>query len=294
MRLLTIVESHILTEGRKEDVYKKYWPEYQNLGAEYGNVESQFKELIDLFSEQDPSTNNKYLDWMVKSQLDVLRGTYPLPSEESAFDFICNLVITFHQNLTRITPEFAKQMGFPKKVVDNPRDINSYNVRDLKIMVGILKKHFNPIKNLSDADVLFENDKWLILSPKSYESACKYGAGTKWCVASKKTAEHYRSYTNRGRLVFVIDKNDKDFSPGLPYNENPMYKIAVHYQPSSNTFTIWNAPDKQIGTDLSYFFPPNIQSIITNYVTTPQEQRNWRENKKNYRTLVCRFTPKNS
>lgn len=277
MKLLNIVHESLLTEGRKEDVYKKYWPEYQKLGGEYGDLESQYRGLVESFSEADPSGNNKYLDWMVKSQLEILRGNYQIHRDENPDDFIVNLVNSFHKNIAKISSEFAKQKGFPKRVVGAPKDINVYNLRDMKIMSGILERIQKSKQTLSDAYVLFENDRWLIISPKTYEASCKYGAGTKWCVASKKTTSHYQSYTNQGKLVFVIDKKDKDFTPGLPYNENPMYKIAVYYKNGSTT--IWNAPDKQIGTDLSYFFAPNIQKIITDFFCSSQADISWKDNK---------------
>lgn len=256
MRLLPIVKSYVLSEGRKEDVYDKYLSEYQSLGSEFADLETQYKALIESFVEADPSGNNKYLDWMVKHQLEILRGDYQIPSDVNADDFIVNLVLIFHNNLQHLTPNWAKIKGFPKKIADNPRDINNYNLRDMKLMIGILEREKSATQNVSDAHVLFENDRWLIISPKSYAASCKYGAGTKWCVASKKNPTHYQNYTVNGRLVFVIDKHNQDFTPGLPYNENPMYKIAVHYKPSSNSFTIWNAPDIQIGSNLSNFFRP--------------------------------------
>jgi len=272
MKLLTIVQSHILAEGRVEDVLKKYEGELSK-----ANIDPN--ELVELFSSHDPSRNNKYLDWMVKSLLVVLSGEYKNPTTFSNEDFIIYLVESFHKNITRISSEFAKQKGFPKKVVDNPKDINSYNVRDMKIMSGILNKLSDSKQNLSDAYILYENDRWLIISPKNYDASCKYGAGTKWCVSSKKTTSHYRDYTQIGKLVFVIDKKDKDYSPGLPYNENPMYKIAVYYKPASRNLTIWNAPDVQIGTDLQHFFAPNIQQIIMDFMITPTSKLQWKDNK---------------
>lgn len=280
MKLLSIVQESILTEGRKEDVYKKYWVEFQTLGAEYGDLEAQYKALIESFSDADPSGNNKYLDWMIKSQLEILKGNYKVPKNVNADDFIVNLINSFNKNQQRITQEFAKQKGFSKHVVDSPRDINVYNIRDLKIMTDMLDREKAAQQNLSDAYVLYENEKWLILSPKSYEASCKYGAGTKWCVASKKSTQHFQSYTNSGKLVFVIDKTDKAFTPGLPYNENPMYKMAVHYNSTNRSITIWNAPDKQIGSDLSYFFAPNIQTLIISFFNRSKEQIDtlWKDN----------------
>ena len=53
--LSQILESNLLLEGRKEDTIKKYGEEHSD--------------LINLLSNVDPSGNNKYLGWMVKTAL---------------------------------------------------------------------------------------------------------------------------------------------------------------------------------------------------------------------------------
>jgi hypothetical protein len=262
MRLLKLVESYVITEGRKEEVQKKYTQYFISLDIDP-------EEVIMLFSSHDPSGNNKYLDWMTKEYLALASKTTSNNTEDE--NKIINAVTIFHEKSQKLTSEYLNQKGFPKRVVDNPKDINSYNIRDLNILAGMLKREGDAKKeNRSDAVVIYEDDKWLLLSPKSYEASCKYGAGTKWCIASKKNSSHYGSYSQRGRLIFVMDKTQADFTPGLPYNDNPLYKVAI-FRENSGSITIWNAPDTQIGTNLNNFFSPKLVSIINNFFQNPAE-----------------------
>ncbi len=251
MRLLKLIESYILSEGRKEEVQKKYNQDFIDLDIH------DPEDVISLFSHNDPSGNNKYLDWMTKAFIDLWQGTYPSEPGEEKEETIIDAITQFHKKQQKLTPEWVKEKGFPKRVVDNPKDINSYNIRDLKILSNILKRDDQKKQSRNDAIVLFENDKWLLLSPKSYEASCKYGAGTKWCIASKDSSSHYTSYTREGKLIFVIDKTEAQNV------DAPMYKIAVYFK--NGNITIWNAPDKQIGTDLTHFFSPKIIEVMTNY-----------------------------
>ena len=102
-KLSQILESNILLEGRKEDVIKKYGEEHT--------------ELIQLLSGVDPSGNNKYLDWMVKTSLGKNDDTQVPPS-----DMVARVVDNFHKQLARI----------------KNKDINSYkNLNDLEAAVDI-------------------------------------------------------------------------------------------------------------------------------------------------------------
>jgi len=56
----------------------------------------------------------------------------------------------------------------------------------------------------------YEDLEWLILRPFSFESSCKYGAGTKWCTTSESNPDHFFRYTRKGVLVYVINKKTGD------------------------------------------------------------------------------------
>ena len=55
-------------------------------------------------------------------------------------------------------------------------------------------------------DKLYEDDRWLLVKPNTYEGSCYYGSSTKWCTASKDYPKHFEDYSNRGVLFYIIDK----------------------------------------------------------------------------------------
>jgi hypothetical protein len=106
----------------------------------------------------------------------------------------------------------------------------------------------------SDADVVFENDKILIISPRSYEASCKYGYDSQWCVASVSTRSHWDSYTGNGgkffyclskvipRLVLDTDGNvavDPRTGKG---KINDYYKVAVLVYAHDKNMPLGNIP----------------------------------------------------
>ena len=60
----------------------------------------------------------------------------------------------------------------------------------------------------SGADKIYDDERWLIVRPDTIDASCYYGAGTKWCTAMKNK-NHFKNYTKRGNLYYIIDKTRK-------------------------------------------------------------------------------------
>ncbi len=63
---------------------------------------------------------------------------------------------------------------------------------------------------------VFEDEKWLIVVPKTFAASKLYGMNTKWCTTQKT---YYNNYNRNGFLFYVIDKAiNRKF--GVPVNSN--------------------------------------------------------------------------
>jgi hypothetical protein len=93
-----------------------------------------------------------------------------------------------------------------RNLIDN-KDITSYKSLD-EVMAAISIAELKMINKDLEKFVLklYEDDEWLIVKPLTYESSCKYGAGTKWCTASTSEEYQYHNYTRRGILIYTMSK----------------------------------------------------------------------------------------
>ena len=202
----------ILIEGRVEDAQKYFenavgsWPvaEPGNPAGvgEYTNLQG----VLDHFVSEDPSGNNKYLMWMIKTYIN----------EESTAPFeITSVVKRFHKNLDRLTPAFIMNMdvnfGPDSRIPTSPKNIDSYNdletlERVMDEMDAIQTKKEKEKEAKEGVDKLYEDDRWLLVKPNTYEGSCYYGSATKWCTASKDYPKHFEDYSKRGLLFYIIDK----------------------------------------------------------------------------------------
>lgn len=165
--------SILLSEGRKEDLKKRYSSKFQD----YPDTLDFILGISDL---QD--SNHKYTDF-------VLKNLHPNSSTDEIEDAI-ELVKDFEQ--------FSNKLEI--------KDINQYkSFEQLQDAVIDLKQVKGP---KPESEKIYEDSTFVVLKPKNEEASCKYGSRTKWCVTSKGSG-HFQRYTSGDQeLYFIINKKN--------------------------------------------------------------------------------------
>jgi antitoxin component HigA of HigAB toxin-antitoxin module len=60
-----------------------------------------------------------------------------------------------------------------------------------------------------DVEKIYEDENWLILTPKTEEAAKYYGKNTRWCTAAEKD-NYFDQYNKDGPLYILINKKISD------------------------------------------------------------------------------------
>ena len=90
-------------------------------------------------------------------------------------------------------------------------------------------------------EVLYEDDKVLFVVPKTHKGSLKYGAGTKWCTASKNDVSTFNNYSKGALLAYLIDKTDdktiayRKIAFYMKWSETGINSPVVIYNASDNT-----------------------------------------------------------
>lgn len=231
----------LVVEGRKEDILAKYTEQVKaekKLVSEYlsgSGLGSIYDYLItDLFMID---TNFKYLDDILTNYY---RGWKKTEDEIEPFGYnqAKDYVESKRQGID-ILVEAIKFFDVHKKKYKH-QELRNYVDRgffDFLRETEMLRDEFNKKKGEKDAVKVFDSENLLVVRPTSYESSCLYGAGTKWCTASKQSSKHYENYSEAGALYYFITR-------GVDQS-NRFYKVAL-FKNDLGINEWWDALDEKL------------------------------------------------
>ena len=239
----------ILIEGRVEDVLKKH---FSGTSPDSYLHKVYYDEIVPGSASINP--NHKYLDWISKnwSPTDV--------SYEGTTDM--------EHNLKELLLAVSKFDNESQRL--EIKDLNQY--KHIDQLFDALKKIGETARRsvdiTGDVEKIYEDNRFVVVSPLSHIASCYYGAGTKWCTASKDTTSHFSSYKGSGELYYIIDKT-------LP-TSSPYYKVALNKKIAGHTEDFWDVKDKPI-TDKNAILPimqnsKMIQEIRNHFAEKFQER----------------------
>ena len=92
-------------------------------------------------------------------------------------------------------------------------------------------------------DYLRDDDNYMIVRPRSADSSCYYGRGTKWCISATQSRNYFDQYTGEGTgFYFVLFKH-------LPQND-PYKKLALVFTVGdSEPSEVFDVADDEVGND---------------------------------------------
>src|SRR5579885_359319 len=190
--LLKDYVSHLLVEGRVDDAREKY-PDIE---------EDDWQQLV---ANQPAGSNNKYLMWAA-GQVD----------DGFSVEVVVQVIRLFDGNVQRLQQKDINQykdVGAIEKAIDELGDKKKRSKEEEK-------------KARSDADVIYEDDHWLVVRPHTTETSQKFGSSTNWCIAAQGHNNYFNSYsTSNNKFYFIIDKVGEKWD-AQHRRGNPMSKIA--------------------------------------------------------------------
>lgn len=197
--------SNLLNEGRLEDVKAKY-------------QEDQHR-MVDFLSKNDPSGNNKYLDWLAKNLINKSGYYWQRTDWRHSPTEVIEALRDFHNGSHKYEKKDIYQYNNVKELLD------AYEVAKTKVSKSQLKKE--------GGEKVYDDENFTLIHPRTHEASCKYGSKTRWCVTMRDYTGYFERYSVNGPLFFLIDK--RRMSPyGLPQSMQKApdyYKVALHYQP---------------------------------------------------------------
>ena len=208
----------LLTEDRVSQIKEKYqiradmWPEL-------------------ISGSQAIAPNHKYLEWIANLVSRFSSGEDSMPHQ--ALIAILEAVSQFEKWKSHLPQKDIYQY---KKLEDLEEAIENYK-----------REKTRNIVTHDESEVVYEDDRFKVVVPRSHDASCYYGAGTKWCTATRGNKTHFSSYDKEGKLFYILDKQAPTSSPHYKVALNKTYKGGESW---------WDALDQSM-------FPSDVEHIIT-------------------------------
>jgi hypothetical protein len=231
----------LLIEGRLDTVFNKYRKKIEKerkLTSPFSNT-SWFDKLSENHHFED--TNYKYLD----DVLSVLQKQFVITDDEDYTPLTYDSAREYVVLMNDVTDRLGEAISYYDLNKDRfeIREIRNYQtvydfMDDVNEKINTLtKKEEKKIQKSGSVDV-FSNDDVTVVKPITYEASCYYGAGTKWCTASRDTSNHWLNYSKKGNLYYVFLNRYK--------SDNRFYKVAIQtfFDSDFNSSIYWDATDE--------------------------------------------------
>ena len=220
--------SQVLLESRKDDFLRMFRDKFSD---------EQLKKVFTLSRQLAP--NQKYL---------IFLGNV-IPNEN------------FEESLSKAEKVVEKFIKYQQAL--ETRDINQF--KSLEEIITAINNHENKVrrtvKSVDGANIVYEDDRFTVVTPQTHKASCYYGAGTKWCTASMNGSSHFDNYNVEGKLFYILDKKAK--------SNDKYYKVAL-LQKYDGDKTFYDAPDKAFTSGWILGTPEydEIQSAVDKYINT--------------------------
>jgi len=191
---------------------------------------------FEIIVNSDPTSNKKFTQWLLKLYS---KKFLKLEDLYKAIEYL-----TLFEKVKHKLPLEDRDINKYKNLPDLYNKISPF--KEVEIISNTEK---DKMAKSEGADKILDNNKWLIIIPKTEEAACLYGKETQWCTASKKD-NRFDNYNRRGKLFIIVNKSIQD-SP----TQNPLKKLQFHFE--DNMFM--NANDDSI--NVGDFFRSNPELI---------------------------------
>ena len=231
----------LLLEGRVENIKKKYPEPMWN--------------QVDKLVEADPSGNNKFLEWLAKHMLPKTIKWFKdnASNSNSYWSWTIDQVPDVSQDdRWRQNTGLSRNMqsinqSSLKNLVDDLehflKNPSKYEIKDIN-QFGSIQAFQNAAETAKQklsrkemketgVDKVFEDDRFILMMPKTHKASCRYGARTRWCVTMRDYSGYFENYFGQGPIFFLIDKAqpERSYNPSYMQHAEDYWKVAIHYRP---------------------------------------------------------------
>ena len=163
--------------------------------------EDKFQSLVELDPTYKPGSNNAgtYGKWILNL---ANKNNGDIPN----IGHVTDVLKRFDTNKKQLKNKDIMSFKSIDEIDKYLNDENNYNELSARQRLRQTQKSVSKTNVNKDAEKVFEDDRWEVWVPHTYEASCKLGRGTQWCTATTETRDYFDGYTRDGKLYININK----------------------------------------------------------------------------------------
>jgi hypothetical protein len=261
--------------------FTSFYTNFFGLNNNEINGETSMDKVFNYFVNCDPSPNKEYVSWF----LNLYRNNIKIRtlSVERKIPTDPTVAVFFEDLQTKVTEslEVFSFLKLTNVLSVEARDINRY--KSIHQFVNMVKpymskddgddsihtldhKELKCIQNFTKgskddgkAELVFENDNWIIVITHDKEANVEFGKYTTWCTAGTRYGSMFDSYHGRGELFVLIEKG---YGSKSAVKKNPQHRLQFHFE--DNMYM--DALDHGININEFFFENKDIKKYFRSYI----------------------------
>lgn len=253
----------------------------QDIDYYVGKGDNEMDRLFKFFVYCDPSTNKEYVSWFLNLYRKIIKDKIDGAKQP---DNVTTQTDNFYEDLMTKVPEALDVFSFLKLTnvlsVDL-RDINRY--KTINEFIDVVRPYMakddgddsvhtldhkelacihnftHESKNPGKAELVFENNEWVIVITHDKEANVEFGKYTTWCTAGTRYGSMFDSYHGRGELFVLIKKGH---GSKKAIKKDPAVRLQFHFEDGQ----YMNAEDRPISINEFLFTHKDIKHYFRNYI----------------------------
>lgn len=174
----------------------------------------------------------KYLQWIIAHRNEIVINHL---SDDDNSEMLTDALAWYDYNKPYLPEKQINKFNVEQLL----RLFNDHKSEDLKLLHEIGKAE------TKGAEMVYMDDDWALVIPKTFAASCYYGQFTKWCTTERKDPSYFHKYSQKGPLYILIDrhshhkyqlyfvKGEYDFRDEIDYSvypwDIPMSEGVRHY-----------------------------------------------------------------
>ncbi len=225
-KMLSFEQFQSIFESRNpESVYTKN----KDLMSKDGK-QLELRDVENIF-QADPSIQKSYVNWLIQLYKNTDKNLF-FEDLYKATNYL--QIYDDAKKKNKIEDERAKNIFNIKTLPDLYNIVEPFKEDETKLLSKKQLRGDSPVEG--QYELIYSDDEWDVVIPRTHPASCYWGSGTQWCTAVDENPSYFNGYTKDGPLYIFRHKSDKKLRYQLHFESSQFKDVKDDEYPPIKVF----------------------------------------------------------